>query len=123
MTVIKLDAKIRKAVARALEDYADDMFEQRAGTWIGIVEFTHVERTEPGDRETAEDSVKIGIAGLEIAPDRSESDVLRQQMRELYRRRTNTGTFDEVEATVNGVPLSDVLRTGSGVLTGATTDE
>ncbi|MFJ3923064.1 hypothetical protein [Streptomyces sp. NPDC090022] len=92
---VKLDSKILTDVAEALEPHADQMFKQRKGHWIAIVELAHVERTEPGPDEDKNPSVKVRITDLEIAPNAEWELTLRQLLRDLYRERTSDGTFDE----------------------------
>ncbi|MEU4947677.1 hypothetical protein [Streptomyces lavendulae] len=92
---VKLDSKILTDVAEALEPYASEMFKQRKGRWVAVVEFTHVERTEPGPDEEKDPSVKVRITDLEIAAGAYYEDEVRKLMRTLYLRRTAEGTLDE----------------------------
>jgi hypothetical protein len=69
VTDIKLDSKVLADVSAALEPYADQMFKQRAGRWMAVIELAHAERTD---------------------------ERLRQAQQDMYRRRTAAGTLDEV---------------------------
>jgi hypothetical protein len=93
VTDIKFDSKVLTDVAEALEPFADDMFKQRAGRWMAIVEFGHTERTEPGPDEDKDPSVKVRIVGVEIAADDITGGRLRGLQREMYDRRTSGGTL------------------------------
>ncbi|MFG2976252.1 hypothetical protein ACGFYY_25130 [Streptomyces sp. NPDC048331] len=92
---VKLDSKILTDVAEALEPHADQMFKQRKGRWIAVVELAHVERTEPGPDEEKNPTVKLRVTDLEIAAGAVYEDEVRRLMRELYQRRTADGTLDE----------------------------
>lgn len=93
---VKFDSKILTDVAEALEPHASEMFKQRKGRWVAVVEFAHVERTEPGPDEEKDPSVKVRITDLEIAAGAFYEDEVRKLLRELYQRRTSDGTLDEV---------------------------
>ncbi|MET7560594.1 hypothetical protein ABZS95_10355 [Streptomyces sp. NPDC005479] len=95
---IKFDSKVIADVAEALEPHAADMFRNRQGRWMAIVEFSHVERTEPGPEEDKFPSVKVRVAGIEVAADEFTDERLRQEQRDMYRRRTSAGTLDAVDA-------------------------
>ncbi|MEU9000498.1 hypothetical protein [Streptomyces sp. NPDC048551] len=92
---VKLDSKVLTDVAEALEPYAADMFKQRSGRWVAVVEFSHSERTQPGPEEDKNPSVKIRITDLEIAPSAAFENEIRQLLRDLHQRRTSDGTLDE----------------------------
>lgn len=95
---IKVDSKVIADVAEALEPYADDMFRNRQGRWMAIVELAHVERTEPGPEEDKYPSVKVRVVAVEVAADEFTDERLRQQQADMYRHRTSTGTLDSVDA-------------------------
>ncbi|MFJ4847586.1 hypothetical protein [Streptomyces sp. NPDC088733] len=95
MTDIKFDSKVLEAVAEALSPHADDMFKDRAGHWMAIVEFGHVERTEPGIEGDKPQAVKIRVTGIEVAADEFTDEKLRSQQRSMYERRTSRGTLFE----------------------------
>ncbi|WP_327169517.1 hypothetical protein [Streptomyces subrutilus] len=92
---VKLDTKILADVAEGLEPFADQMFKQRKGRWIAIVELAHVERTEPGPDEEKNPTVKLRVTDLEIAATAYTEDELRKLLRAMYQRRTSDGTLDE----------------------------
>lgn len=95
---VKFDSKVLTDVAEALEPHATAMFRNRQGRWMAIVELSHVERTEPGPEEDKAPSVKIRVSGIEVAADEFTDERLRQEQRDLYRRRTSSGTLDAVDA-------------------------
>ncbi len=113
MTEIKLDSKVTKTVASSLARYSDDMFRQREGRWVGVVELQHVERAEPSPEEEKEASVKLRVAHAEIAgPYESE---LRDILQALFQLRTSKGTLDEYNPDEPGP--DDVITTRArGVL-------
>lgn len=114
---IKFDSKVVADVADALIPHSGDMFRDRAGRWMAIVELAHVEQVLPGPDEEKEATAKVRIVGIEVAPDEYADERLRECQRDLYKRRTSAGTLDEgVEVTVNGHRVGDILRFGSGVL-------
>lgn len=119
MTQVKIDSKVVTDVAEALEDRAPEMFRNREGRWMAIVELAHVERTEPGPDEEKDAAVKLRIVSVEVAPDEYADERLRESAQDLYKRRTRAGTLDEVDETFNGVRAGDLLRHGSGVLSDA----
>jgi len=112
VTDIKFDSKVLADVAEALEVHADDMFKQRKGRWIAVVELAHVERVEPGPDEDKEPTVKLRVVGIEVAADEFTDERLRQAQRSMYRARTQAGTLDEAA----GYRADDILRNGSGLL-------
>jgi hypothetical protein len=118
---IKFDSKVLEDVKDALADHAPEMFKQRKGRWMAVVEFAHAERVEPGPDEDKFPSVKIRIVSVEVAPDDYADERLRELQRGLYRQRTKSGTFDaEMDPDVQRG--QDVLRHGSGLLVGSTSD-
>ncbi|MFI6979335.1 hypothetical protein ACIBSV_12215 [Embleya sp. NPDC050154] len=111
MTQIKFDTKVLAGVGEALDGHAEDMFRQRAGRWVAVVELAHVERTEPGRDEEKETSVKLRITGIEIAPDELVDEQLREAMRDMYKRRTRSGTLfqDGEDAPAGTRPVGDLI--------------
>jgi hypothetical protein len=95
---IKFDSKVLTDVAEALEPHATDMFKQRQGRWMAVVELAHVERTEPGPEEDKAPSVKVRVVGIEVAADEITGGRLRGLQREMYDRRTSGGTLFENDA-------------------------
>lgn len=92
---VKFDSKVLTDVAEALEPFATEMFKQRAGRWMAVVEFGHVERTEPGPDEDKNPSVKIRVTSVEVSGDEVTNGRLRGMQREMYDRRTSGGTLFE----------------------------
>jgi hypothetical protein len=92
---VKLDSKILTDVAEALEPYASEMFKQRKGRWVAVIELAHVERTEPGPDEDKNPAVKLRVTDLEIAASAFTQDQLRQMLRAMHMQRTSDGTLDE----------------------------
>jgi hypothetical protein len=90
---VKFDSKVLTDVAEALEPFATEMFKQRAGRWMAVVEFGHVERTEPGPDEDKNPAVKIRVTSIEVAGDEVTRGRLRGVQREMYDRRTSGGTL------------------------------
>ncbi|MEV7897268.1 hypothetical protein [Streptomyces cyaneofuscatus] len=94
---IKFDSKVLTDVAEALEPFADQMFKNRQGRWMAVVELAHVERTEPGPEEDKAPVVKVRVVGIEVAGDEISGGRLRQTQRDMYDRRTSGGTLFESE--------------------------
>ncbi len=92
---VKFDSKVLTDVAEALEPFATEMFKQRQGRWMAVVEFGHVERTEPGPDEDENPAVKIRVTSIEVAGDEVTRGRLRGVQREMYDRRTSGGTLFE----------------------------
>ncbi|HEY9367892.1 hypothetical protein [Streptomyces sp.] len=95
---VKIDSKVLTDVAEALEPFAEQMFKQRQGRWMAVIELSHVERTEPGPEEDKHPSVKVRITSVEVAADAFTADRLRSLQRDMYQRRTDAGTLDEIDA-------------------------
>ncbi|WP_055696531.1 hypothetical protein [Streptomyces silaceus] len=118
MPDIKFDSKVLEDVKDALDGHAMEMFKQRKGRWMAVVELAHVERVEPGPDEEKVPTVKLRIVGIEVADNEFADERLRELQRGLYRLRTKGGTLDgELDPDVQNA--RDVLRHGSGILTGA----
>jgi len=92
---VKFDSKVLTDVAEALEPHATEMFKQRQGRWVAIVELAHVERNEPGPDEDKNPSVKVRVTSIEVAADEITNGRLRGLQREMYDRRTSGGTLFE----------------------------
>lgn len=97
---VKIDSKVLTDVAEALEPFATEMFKQRQGRWMAIVEVGHAERTEPGPDEDKNPSVKIRVTSIEVAADEVTRGRLRGLQREMYDRRTSGGTLFEQDDEV-----------------------
>jgi hypothetical protein len=90
---VKFDSKVLTDVAEALEPHAEQMFKQRRGRWIAVVELAHVERVEPGPDEDKNPAVKVRVTSIEVAADEITGGRLRGLQREMYERRTSGGTL------------------------------
>ena len=97
---VKFDSKVLTDVAEALEPFAEEMFKQRRGRWMAVVEVSHVERSEPGPDEDKQPSVKIRVTSVEVAGDEVSAGRLRSVQREMYERRTSDGTLFQHEGEV-----------------------
>jgi hypothetical protein len=97
---VKFDSKVLTDVAEALEPHATEMFKQRRGRWIAVVELGHVERTEPGPDEDKNPTVKLRVTTIEVAADEITAGRLRGVQREMYDRRTSGGTLFESDSDV-----------------------
>ncbi|MFJ1995275.1 hypothetical protein [Streptomyces asiaticus] len=117
MPDIKFDSKVLEDVKDSLDDHALNMFQQRKGRWMAVVELAHVERVEPGPDEEKVPSVKLRIVAIEVAGDDYSDERLRELQRGLYRLRTKGGTLDgELDPDIQ--QARDVLKHGSGLLVG-----
>lgn len=97
---VKFDSKVLTDVAEALEPHATDMFKQRQGRWMAVVELAHVERVEPGPDEDKQPAVKVRVTSIEVAADEITTGRLRGVQREMYDRRTSGGTLFESDTDV-----------------------
>lgn len=97
---VKFDSKVLTDVAEALEPHATEMFKQRRGRWMAVVELSHVERVEPGPDEDKAPAVKVRVTGIEVAADEITAGRLRGVQREMYDRRTSDGTLFQHEGEV-----------------------
>lgn len=97
---VKFDSKVLTDVAEALEPLAEEMFKQRRGRWMAVVELGHVERSEPGPDEEKNPTVKVRVTSIEVAADEITAGRLRGVQREMYDRRTSGGTFFEHDSDV-----------------------
>jgi len=93
---VKFDTKVLADVAEALEPFASEMFKQRKGRWVAVIELAHVERVEPGPDEDKNPAVKVRVTDIEIAPNAGWENDIRQLLRDLYQQRTSGGTLDSV---------------------------
>lgn len=97
---VKFDSKVLTDVAEALETHATEMFKQRQGRWMAVVELAHVERSEPGPDEEKNPTVKVRVTSIEVAADEITTGRLRGVQREMYDRRTSGGTLFESDTDV-----------------------
>jgi hypothetical protein len=121
MPDVKIDSKVLEDVKDALADHALEMFRQRKGRWMAVVELAHAERTEPGPDEDKFPSVKVRIVSIEVAPDDYSDERLRELQRGMYQLRTKSGTLD-AELNPDVTRAQDVLKHGSGLLVGASNE-
>lgn len=118
MSDIKFDSKVLEDVKDALAPHALEMFRQRKGRWMAVVELAHVERVEPGPDEDKFPSVKLRIVAIEVAPEETADERLRELQRGLYRLRTKGGTLDgELDPDVQ--QARSILQHGAGLLVGS----
>jgi hypothetical protein len=92
---VKFDSKVLTDVTEALEPLATEMFQQRRGRWMAVVDLSHVERSEPGPDEEKNPTVKVRVTSIEVAADEITGGRLRGLQREMYDRRTSGGTLFE----------------------------
>ncbi|MEV7140723.1 hypothetical protein [Streptomyces tauricus] len=97
---VKFDSKVLTDVAEALEGVSEEMFKQRRGRWMAVVELAHVERTEPGPDEDKQPTVKVRVTSIEVAGDEVTRGRLRGVQKEMYERRTSGGTLFEHDSDV-----------------------
>ena len=90
---VKFDSKVLTDVAEALEPFSEEMFKQRRGRWMAVIELAHVERVEPGPDEDKQPAVKVRVTSIEVAGDEITAGRLRSQQRDMYDRRTSGGTL------------------------------
>lgn len=105
---LKLDSKASTAAEDVLGQLARPLYDRPGARIMGIVELTHVERTQPAPDADVEPSVKVRITALEVGRDEQEHH-LRDAMRALYLHRTASGTLDEsgdVELSARTVELT-----------------
>lgn len=93
-TKIKLDSKIGGGPSNALEPLVRQIWDKPGTRFVGVVEFAHVERTEPAPDTDGDPSVKIRMSALEVAP-KDHEGAIREVMRAMYSMRTARGTLDE----------------------------
>jgi hypothetical protein len=110
MTAIKIESKTSSSASNALTRHAEALYNTLGSRRLGIVELARVEATFPDPSEDREPSVRLRLAGLEIATPEQE-DNLRQAMLALHLHRTATGTLDEAglhlsPGTIEDMPTS-----------------
>ncbi len=91
---IKVDSKMTTKAGEALGRYARPLYEAPGRRIVGVIELTHVERTQPAPDSDNEESVKVRVTALEIGQEEQEH-LLRSAMRALHLHRTASGTLDE----------------------------
>lgn len=93
-TKIRLDSKIGGGPSNALEPLVRQIWNKPGARIVGVIELTHVERTEPAPDTDGDPSVKIRMSALEIAGKEHEG-AIREVMRAMFAMRTARGTLDE----------------------------
>lgn len=108
MTTVKIKGgKPSKKLAEALEPHAADMFSQPTGTWLAVVEVSHVKRTETV--ETSDDydyvsrEVEVRISSLEVAGSTEDQEVAQALLHRLADARQSAGTLFDPAARDAGV--------------------
>ncbi|MEU1596157.1 hypothetical protein ABZ468_25690 [Streptomyces sp. NPDC005708] len=94
MTQLKFDARVSASAQEALEPHVRPLYGQPGGHRLALIEFAHIERTEPAPGTEKEASVKVRITHLEV-PNREQEDAVREALRFLHLQRTARGTFDD----------------------------
>ena len=103
MTEIKIESKVRKAVAEALEVWAGHMFTDQSGQWTAVVTFGHGARSEEvkteDDFDYLETTVKLRILDAEVVtgPHKEAAEKAAQDSR-TQRKTAGTlleGAFDD----------------------------
>ncbi|MFJ2719431.1 hypothetical protein [Streptomyces sp. NPDC087437] len=94
MPVLKFDPKVSASAQEALEPHIRPLYDQPGARRMAIIEFAHMERTEPAPNTDGKPSVKVRIMGLEL-PNREQEDAVREAQRFLHLQRTARGTFDD----------------------------
>lgn len=105
---IKFDSKVTAAVGDGLAPYTVHMFNKQDGHWVGLVEFKHVRREEPGAGEDKAPAVKLRLMHCEIAPEEHEGQV-RELLQTMFKLRTAQGTLDDTEILERQV-LPDTIK-------------
>lgn len=92
MTKLKIGG-LSTSAAEALDPHIRALYDRPGGTALAVVEFEHVERTQPGPRSESEPSVKVRVSLLEV-PVGEAANSVREVMRSLFLIRTARGTLD-----------------------------
>lgn len=94
MTALKFDARVSASAQEALESHVRPLYDQPGGRRMAIVEFAHIERTQPAPGSEKEPVVRVRITGLEV-PNQDQEGSVREAQRALYLQRTASGTIEE----------------------------
>lgn len=94
MTQLKFDTKLGAAASAALEPHIRPIYDRPDSTRLAIIEFRHIERTQPAAGSEKDPSVKVRIISCEI-PHRDQEGAIREAQRALHLQRTAAGTLDE----------------------------
>ncbi|MGW5259642.1 hypothetical protein ACWEQG_01625 [Microbispora sp. NPDC004025] len=94
MTQLKFDTKLGAGASAALEPHIRPIYDRPDSTRLAIIEFRHIERTQPAAGSEKDPSVKVRIISCEI-PNKDQEGAVREAQRALYLQRTATGTLDD----------------------------
>ncbi|MBB2914897.1 hypothetical protein FHS43_006209 [Streptosporangium becharense] len=94
MTTLKFDSKLGAAASAALEEHIRPIYDKPGCSRLAIIEFRHIERTQPAPDADKDPSVKVRISHCEI-PGRDQEGYIREAQRALYLQRTASGTLDD----------------------------
>ncbi|MEV1245147.1 hypothetical protein [Nonomuraea sp. NPDC049750] len=93
-TSLKFDNKVGASAASALEPHIRPVYDRPGCSLMAIVEFRHVERTQPAPDADKDPSVKVRLTHIEI-PNKDQEGAIREAQRALFLQRTAQGTLDE----------------------------
>ncbi|GAA1469990.1 hypothetical protein NE857_31450 [Nocardiopsis exhalans] len=107
MTTVKIKGgKPSKKLAEALEPHADDMFSRPTGTWLAVVEVSHVKRTETVKTDDEYDyvsrEVEVRLSRLEIAGGVEDQEAAQALLHKLTGQRKSAGTLFDPAAVDAG---------------------
>lgn len=109
MTKLKVGG-LGAAASNAIDPHIRRLYDRPGATLMAVVEFEHVERTQPGPRSDKDASVTVKATHLEVPASPDQEAVLRDVQRTLYLLRTAAGTLDEhsgrVEIDEQGLSLA-----------------
>ncbi|MFE9642383.1 hypothetical protein ACFYOC_25505 [Nocardiopsis alba] len=107
MTTVKIKGgKPGRGVADALAPVADDMFSRPTGTWLAVVEVSHVKRTEEvvtnDDYDFIARDVEVRISRLEVAGRAEDQEAAQALLDAIQERRETAGTLFDPAAVDAG---------------------
>ncbi|MEV4093829.1 hypothetical protein [Streptosporangium saharense] len=94
MTTLKFDSKLGAAASSALEAHIRPIYDRPGCSRLAIIEFRHIERTQPAPESDKDPSVRVRISHCEI-PGRDQEGFVREAQRALFLQRTAAGTLDD----------------------------
>lgn len=94
MTTLKFDSKLGAAASAALEAHVRPVYDRPGCSRMAIIEFRHIERTQPAPESDKDPSVRVRISHCEI-PNKDQEGAIREAQRALYLQRTASGTLEE----------------------------
>lgn len=110
MPEVKLKGgKPARAVREALQPHAADLFAHTRGSWLAVVELSHVKRSEEtvtdDDMDYTAREVIVRISALEIAARAEDQEAVQQILHLLKEQRESAGTlFDPAVRADGDVP-------------------